>query len=112
MVEPKERVKKYHIRLKSGLCPRCGGKVKKSSPYKTCDDCREFYRNYQNQNSDSVQETRRNRYEQMKAKNLCPRCGVFVGKKSKTTLCSKCLDKQYLYNNGVKRPKKLSKKKV
>ncbi|MDR0463516.1 MAG: hypothetical protein LBG94_00195, partial [Treponema sp.] len=80
--------------------------VKKSSPYKTCDSCREFYRNYQNLNSETVQELRRERYEQRKKKGLCPRCGVSVGKKSKTTLCPACLDKQYLYNNGYKRPKK------
>ncbi|MCL2276658.1 MAG: hypothetical protein FWC21_02045 [Treponema sp.] len=106
MTEPKIRKKNYHKRLKSGLCPRCGGKVKKSSPYKTCDKCREFYRNYQRQNSDTVQELRRERYEERKDNNLCPRCGVSVGKKSKTTLCSKCLDKQYVYNTGAKRPKK------
>jgi len=106
MTEAPERKKIYRKRLKSGLCPRCGGKIKKSSPYKTCDSCREFYRNYQSENSASVQEARRERYRQRKEKNLCPRCGVFVGKKSKTTLCPKCLDKQYQYNNGVKRPKK------
>jgi len=109
MSTPPERKKTYHKRLKTGLCPRCGGKVKKSSPYKTCDDCREFYRNYQKRNSDTVQESRRDRYAERKRKNLCPRCGVFVGKKSKTTLCLKCLDKQYMYNNGVKRPKKKKK---
>jgi len=106
MEEPAVRKKKYHKRLKSGLCPRCGGKVKKSSPYKTCETCREFYRNYQSENTDSVQEIRRKRYAQRKKKGLCPRCGVPVGKKSKTFLCPKCLDKQYQYNNGVKRPKK------
>jgi len=106
MTEAPIRKKIYHKRLKGGLCPRCGGKVKKSSPYKTCDDCREFYRDYQSRNSEEVQEIRRERYAKRKAKNLCPRCGVFIGKKSKTTLCSKCLDKQYQYNNGYKRPKK------
>jgi ribosomal protein S27AE len=106
MTEAPERKKIYHKRLKSGLCPRCGGRVKKSSPYKTCDSCREFYRNYQKANSDTVQEIRRERYAKRKAKNLCPRCGVPLGKKYKTTLCAKCLDKQYQYNNGVKRSKK------
>jgi len=106
MTEPAERKKTYHKRLKGGLCPRCGGKVKKSSPFKTCDNCREFYRNYQRENTEAVQELRRERYEQRKKKGLCPRCGVSVGKKAKTTICSKCLDKQYKYNSGTKRPKK------
>jgi len=106
MTEPSIRKKTYHKRLKGGLCPRCGGKVKKSSPYKTCDDCREFYRNYQRENTESVQELRRERYEERKKKGLCPRCGVFVGKKAKNFICSKCLKKQYQYNSGGKKPKK------
>jgi len=106
MTPSKERKKTYHKRLKSGLCPRCGGKVRKSSPYKTCDTCREFYRDYQRRNTEAVQELRREHYNQRKKKGLCPRCGVFVGKKSKTIICPKCLDKQYSYNSGTKRPKK------
>ena len=110
--EPAERRKEYLKRKKSGLCPRCGGKIKKNSPYKTCDTCREYYRNYQQETADAVQETRRERYEQRKKKNLCPRCGTFVGKKSPTTLCQACLDKQYQYNNGTKRPRKKTAKKA
>lgn len=104
--EPAERRKIYLKRKKSGLCPRCGKKVRKTSKFKTCDDCREYYRNYNREISDSVQETRRERYALRKAKHLCPRCGVFLGKKSKNIICQKCLDKQYQYNSGVKRPKK------
>jgi len=44
----------YHKRAQQGLCPCCGGKVKKSSPYKFCEECREYYRNYQKENSESV----------------------------------------------------------
>ncbi|MCL2230524.1 MAG: hypothetical protein FWC01_05460 [Treponema sp.] len=106
MAEAAERKKNYHKRLKGGLCPRCGGKVKKSSPYKTCDACREFYRNYQREISDTVGEIRRKNYEQRKKKGLCPRCGVSMGKNSKTIICPKCLNKQYRYNSGTERPKK------
>jgi len=107
MAEPAERRKIYSKRKKNGLCPRCGSKIKKNGKFKYCDACREYYREYTRASSDSVQETRRTRYAQRKAKNLCPRCGAFVGKKSKTFLCSACLDKQYKYNTGNKRPKKL-----
>jgi len=103
MTEPAIRKKTYHKRLKSGLCPRCGGKVKKSSPYKTCDDCREFYRNYQRDNSNTIQVLRRERYEKRKKKNLCPRCGAPVGKKAKNFICDKCLKKQYKNENNVKK---------
>jgi hypothetical protein len=104
--DPAERRKTYLKRKKSGLCPRCGQKVKKSSKFKTCDDCREYYRNYNREIAESVQEIRRERYEQRKAKNCCPRCNIFLGKKSKNTICSKCLDKQYQYSYGKKRGKK------
>jgi len=105
-----ERRKTYSKRKKSGLCPRCGCKVKKSSKFITCDDCREYYRNYNREVSDSIQEVRRDRYAERKAKNCCPRCGTFIGKKSKNTICQACLDKQYKYNTGNTRPKKLRNK--
>ncbi|MCL2184587.1 MAG: hypothetical protein FWB86_01865 [Treponema sp.] len=106
MTEAPEKKKIYHKRLRSGLCPRCGGKVRKSSPYKTCDTCREFYRNYQNENTDTINETRRERYEQRKKKGLCPKCGVPVGKKAKNFICSKCLKKQYKIDGKIKKTKK------
>jgi len=106
MEEPAVRKKKYHKRLKNGLCPRCGGKVKKSSPYKTCEACREFYREYQRENTDTVNDLRRERYELRKKKGLCPRCGVPVGKKAKNFICSKCLKKQYKNESGAKKAKK------
>ncbi|MCL2442941.1 MAG: hypothetical protein FWD13_05675 [Treponema sp.] len=103
MAEPSERKKQYHKRRRAGLCPRCGGKVKKSSPFKTCDTCREYYRNYQSSITEVIQETRRQKYAERKAKHLCPRCGIFVGKKSKNIICDKCLKKQYNYNYGQKK---------
>jgi Zn finger protein HypA/HybF involved in hydrogenase expression len=107
--EPVERRKTYLKRKKSGLCPRCGNKLKKNSKFSYCDDCREYYRNYNREISESVQEARRKRYEQRKAKKCCPRCGTFLGKKSKNIICTPCLDKQYKYNSGKKRPKKQKK---
>jgi len=104
-----ERKKIYSKRSKSGLCPRCGMKMKKNSAFKFCDDCRKYYRNYNREISESVQETRRERYEKRKSKGCCPRCGVFVGKKSRTIICKKCLDKQYKYNTGQPRAKKRAK---
>jgi len=109
MEEPLIRKKKYQKRLKSGLCPRCDGKVKKSSPYKTCDTCREFYRNYQRENTETVNVLRKERYEQRKKKGLCPRCGVPVGKKAKNFICDKCLKKQYKNDNAIKLKKQRKK---
>ena len=110
--EPVERRKEYLKRKKSGLCPRCGGSIKKNSKFIYCDECREYYRGYNRELSDNIQEARRDRYEQRKAKGCCPRCGVFVGKKADKILCAKCLNKQYKYNSGAERPKKLAAKKT
>jgi len=104
--EPKERRKTYLKRKKSGLCPRCGNKIKKTSKYKLCDDCREFFRNYNKEISESQKEARRIRYAERKAKNCCPRCGVKMARNSKNTICSPCLEKQYKYNTGKSSPKK------
>jgi len=109
--EPAERRKDYLKRKKSGLCPRCGNKIKKSSKFKMCDDCREYFRNYNNQIADSQNEAKRTRYAERKAKYCCPRCGVKLGKKSENIICQPCLKKQYKYNTGNIRPKKKAKKK-
>ena len=98
-----DRRKTYLKRKKSGLCPRCGIKMKKSCKYKMCDDCREYFRNYNREISDSQNETKRDRYAQRKAENRCPRCGIKMAKKSKNTICTPCLNKQYRYNTGKKR---------
>ena len=68
-----------------------------------CDDCREYFRTYNSEISDSQNETKRIRYAQRKANNCCPRCGVKLGKKSPNIICSPCLNKQYKYNTGKKR---------
>jgi len=98
-----DRRKTYLKRKKSGLCPRCGIKMKKTSKFKMCDSCREYFRNYNREISDSQNETKRDRYAQRKAENRCPRCGIKMGKRSKNTICTPCLDKQYKYNTGYKR---------
>jgi len=98
-----ERRKVYLKRKRSGLCPRCGNKVRKSSKFKMCESCREYFRNYNNEISDYQNETKRTRYAERKAKNLCPRCGIKVGKRAKNIICSSCLNKQYKYNTGKKR---------
>jgi len=109
--EPAKRKKTYLKRKKSGLCPRCGNKVKKSSKYTLCDNCREFFREYNREIAETQKETRRKRYAELKEKNCCPRCGIYIGKKSSNTICPKCLDKQYKYNTGKSRSKKQVKKK-
>jgi len=101
--EPAERRKEYLKRKKAGLCPRCGGKVKKSSKFKMCDDCREYFRSYNSEISESQNEAKRDRYALRKEKSCCPRCGIKMNKKSKNIICEKCLKKQYKYNTGKKR---------
>lgn len=105
-----DRKKLYLQRKKSSLCPRCGIKVRKTSKYIYCDDCRGFFRDYNNEKSEDINYARKLRYEQRKEENRCPRCGVFVGKRAKGILCLTCLDKQYVYNNSKKRKKKPIKK--
>ena len=103
---PSERRKTYIKRKKSGCCPRCGQKVKKTSKFIFCDDCRGFFRGYFNSVSDEINEARQARYNKRKKNNQCPRCGVALGKKYPKTICKKCLDKQYEYNYGGKRKAK------
>jgi len=103
MTEPAERRKTYQKRKKSGLCPRCGNKIKKSSKFKMCEDCRDYFRNYNYGIADSQNEAKRIRYARRKAKKCCPRCGIKLEKKSKNAICTPCLKKQYQYNTGKKR---------
>jgi len=106
MTEPSERRKTYLKRKKSGLCPRCGVKIKKTSKYKMCDDCREYFRSYNEEIADKQNKAKRKRYALRKAKGCCPRCGIKVGKKAKNAICSDCLERLYQYNTGKKKPKK------
>jgi uncharacterized Zn finger protein (UPF0148 family) len=101
--KPSERRILYLERKKSGCCPRCGNKVKKSSGFIYCDDCRAFFRGYNEEISDSINETRKAKYDRRKEDNQCPRCGVKLGKKYTKTICPECLEKQYEYNYGTKR---------
>jgi Zn finger protein HypA/HybF involved in hydrogenase expression len=93
----------YLQRKKSGCCPRCGNKVKKSSKFIFCDDCRAFFRGYNQEISESINEDRRAKYNKRKKNNQCPRCGVKLGKKYDKKICPECLEKQYKYNYGKKR---------
>ena len=106
--EAKERRKTYLERKESGCCPRCGIKMKKSSKFTYCEDCRSFFRDYNKDNSENINNTRKALYEERKENGCCPRCGKKLGKKYKKTICSECLEKQYEYNN---RKNKASKKK-
>jgi len=101
--EPKERRKIYLERKESGCCPRCGVKVKKSSKFIYCEDCRGFFRNYNKEHSEDINETRKTLYEQRKENGCCPRCAKRLGKRYKNIICSECLEQQYEYNNRKKR---------
>jgi len=96
----------YLQRKKNGCCPRCGVKVRKNSKFIYCEDCRAFFRDYNNRISDTLHTVRKARYDERKENNQCPRCGKSLGKKYKRTICLSCLEKQYEYNYGKKRPKK------
>jgi threonine synthase len=91
--ENSERKVQYHQRLEQGLCPRCGGKVKKSSPYKYCEDCRSYYRVYGNAISETVKAKRNKKYALRKKNHQCPRCGKKLGKNYSKTMCQSCLSK-------------------
>ena len=95
--ENSERRTVYLERKESGYCPRCGNKKKKSDKFTYCEDCREFFRNYNNEISKKNNKTRKARYDQRKRKNQCPRCGKALGKRYEKTICTKCLEKQYNY---------------
>ena len=58
MTAPSERKKAYLQRKKEGLCPRCGGKRRKNSKFVFCEDCRAFYRNYNDKISEKVKTDR------------------------------------------------------
>jgi len=106
----KERRVIYRQRKKDGLCPRCGAKVNKKLNFTYCEDCREFFRNYNEATSEKTNKIRKKRYDLRKKQSLCPRCGKSLGKKHKNILCEDCLKKQYEYNYGKKRPVKKASK--
>ena len=93
--ENKVRRKIYKQRKIEGYCPRCGIKKRKSEKFVNCSDCREYYRNFNQEISEKQNKKRRTLYKKRKKNNLCPRCGKALGKKYKNTICRSCLDKQY-----------------
>jgi len=93
-----ERRITYNQRKEQGLCPRCGAKIKKKGKFIFCDDCRAFFRNYNYEYSENINELRKNRYEERKQLHQCPRCGKKLGKKYKKIMCQTCLDKNHKYN--------------
>ncbi|MDR0321187.1 MAG: hypothetical protein LBI28_06765 [Treponema sp.] len=104
--KPSKRKILYAQRKKSGCCPRCGGKVKKTSKFIFCDDCRAFFRGYNHEYSESINEARKAKYDDRKESGQCPRCGKKLGKGYNRAICPDCLDKQYQYNYAKKRPVK------
>jgi Zn finger protein HypA/HybF involved in hydrogenase expression len=102
-VEALKRKVLYQKRRKSGCCPRCGSKKKKSSKYIFCDDCRAFFRGYNQEISETINKDRRTKYNKRKKNNECPRCGKKLPKTYDKKICPKCLEKQYEYNYGKKK---------
>ena len=95
----------YLKRKKEGLCPRCGAKRKKNEKFIYCGDCRAFFRDYSDGIADKINQKRKDRYEERKDNNECPRCGKRLGKSYKKTICPTCLEKQYKYNYRKDRPR-------
>ena len=95
--DAKDRRTIYQERKNQGYCPRCGVKVKKTSKFIYCEDCRAFFRNYFKGIADNTNEARKSRYAERKENHQCPRCGKKLGKRYKKTICETCLDKQYNY---------------
>jgi Zn finger protein HypA/HybF involved in hydrogenase expression len=90
---PSDRKAQYQLRKKQGLCPRCGIKVRKSSPFKYCDDCRSYFRDYGNAISKQVSVARKKKYALRKKLHQCPRCGKQLGKRYTKIMCPVCLSK-------------------
>ena len=113
-VEALKRKVLYQKRRKSGDCPRCGKKRSKTSKYIFCDDCRAFFRGYNQEISETINKDRRAKYNKRKKSNECPRCGKKLPKTYEKKICPKCLAKQYEYNYGKKKntAKKPAKKAV
>jgi ssDNA-binding Zn-finger/Zn-ribbon topoisomerase 1 len=87
------RKEQYRQRLKEGLCPRCGVKVRKNSRFKYCDGCREYFRDYINASSKEISIVRRKKYALRKKLHQCPRCGKQLGKRYTKIMCPVCLSK-------------------
>jgi hypothetical protein len=108
-VDKSERRIIYLQRREQGFCPRCGVKLRKGYKFSYCEDCRAFFRSYNNGISDSINKVRKDRYNLRKKKNQSPRYGKPLGKKYEKTICEECLAKQYKYNYGKDKVKKAAK---
>jgi len=102
-LDKSERRVAYLKRKKQGVCPRCGGKKRKTDKFIYCSDCREFFRSYNEGVSAKQNKKRKAVYNKRKKNNQCPRCGKKLGAKYKNIICKECLEKQYQYNYGKKR---------
>ena len=90
----KIRKAQYQQKRKEGLCPRCGVE---SEGFIYCEACRAYFRSYNKEISEKVNEIRKMKYLQRKNNRQCPRCGVKLRKKYKNIICADCLEKQYSY---------------
>jgi Zn finger protein HypA/HybF involved in hydrogenase expression len=99
-----ERRRRYHERKENGYCPRCGKRLSRKVKTIYCDECKSYFSRYNGENSETINETRRNTYTKRKRTKKCPRCGKVLDRGYKKTLCVECLEKQYEYNTGRKRP--------
>jgi len=88
----------YQQKKERGCCPRCGNKLRKNYKFSYCEDCRNYFRNYNKESAETISAMRRSRYEQRKQNNQCPRCGKSLGKRYKKIICAECLEKQHKYN--------------
>ena len=101
--KPSKKKTVYLERKEHGCCPRCGKKMRKNSKFIFCEDCRAYFRSYNEKISGELNEQRKMRYDLRKTEKRCPRCGKSLGKRYKNIMCQTCLDKQYKYNYGKAR---------
>lgn len=93
----KERRAVYLERQRQGLCPRCGKKKRKTEKMSYCNECREFFRDYQKEKSEEINDARKALYDERKRNRQCPRCGKKHGVRYTKIICKKCLEKSYSY---------------
>jgi len=93
----KERRTVYLERQRQGLCPRCGKKKRKTEKFSYCEECRAFYRNYQEEKAAEISNNRKAAYAERKENGQCPRCGKKLGVRYTKIMCKKCLEKSRQY---------------
>ena len=92
----KERKALYKEKSSIGLCPRCSART---DGFIYCEDCRAYFRSYNKEISEKVNEVRKAKYLERKNNRQCPRCGKKLRKKYTNIICADCLEKQYSYNS-------------